>query len=275
MRPVSTKTFYFQSDAHSLGGFVKHPSQKMISSQAHSSLPAVGGHVTTSTGAFNHDSIVSCRAAYSRVSGREQQMDGPWSIVATSVVEGLNILEVVTAERIVAQTSIEYSKDGKFPRISFAGSRFDQLRIAGHDVAPAMNAKYMGLRGEGEEPLSKKYFHEASREQGRKLIKSTGGDRAKTSGWIRDRFSWMDSDPKPGEDRCVLCSLVDGVDQTVPGRSFGHVLEIPEFGRIFLGEFFVSHGTVSLSMIRAELGCNVEGNLNISMLTTGGHTVPP
>src|ERR1700753_2690021 len=106
MRPNSTKTFYFQSDAHPLGGFVKHPAQKTITSQAHSSLPGVGGHVSSSTGAFNHDSIISCRAAYSRVSGREQQIDGPWSVVSTSVVEGLNILEVVTAERIVAQTTI-------------------------------------------------------------------------------------------------------------------------------------------------------------------------
>src|SRR5271163_2261481 len=126
MRPTSTKTFYFQSDAHSLGGFVNHPSQKMIASQAHSSLPAVGGQVTTSTGSFNHDSIVSCRSAYTRVSGREHQTDGPWSMVVTSVVEGLNIMEVVTAERVVGQVSIEYAKDGKFPRISFAGSRFEQ-----------------------------------------------------------------------------------------------------------------------------------------------------
>jgi hypothetical protein len=272
MRPASTKTFYFQSDAHALGGFVKHPSQKMVPSQAHSSLPGVGGHVTTTTGSFNHDSIVSCRAAYTRVSGREQQTDGPWSMVTTSVVEGLNILEVLTAERIVAQVSIEYSKDGKYPRISFAGSRFDQLRVGGHDVAPVMNEKFMTLRGEGDEPLSHKHFQQASRDQGRKIVKSAN---AKKAGWVSDRLGWMDSDPKPGEDRCVLCSLVDGVDQAVPGRSFGHVLEIPEFGRIFLGEFFPGQRSVRLSMIRAELGCSVEGNLNISMLTTGGHTVPP
>jgi hypothetical protein len=271
MRPASTKTFYFQSAAHSLGGFFKHPSSKLIPSQAHSSLPAVGGHVTTSTGAFNHDSIVSCRTAYTRVSGREQQTDGPWSMVTTSVIEGLNILEVLTAERIVAQVSIEYSKDGKFPRISFAGSRFEQLRVAGCDVAPVMNEKFMTLQNEGDEPLAYEQFRQTGRGQCHNMIKSADSKKVK---WVRDRFSWMDSDPKPGEDRC-LCSLVDGVNQAVPGRSFGHVLEIPEFGRIFLGEFFPSHGSVQLSMIRAELGCNAEGNMNISMLDTGGRMVPP
>ena len=38
------------------------------------------------------------------------------STLVTSVVEGLNILEIVKAERIVAQISVEYPADGGFPR---------------------------------------------------------------------------------------------------------------------------------------------------------------
>jgi hypothetical protein len=272
MRPTSTKTFYFQSDAHSLGGSVTHPSQKMIPSQAQSSLPAVGGHVTTTTGAFNHDSIVSCQASYTRVSGIEHQTDGPWSMVVTSVIEGLNIMEVVTAERIVAQVSTEYSKDEKYPRISFAGSRFDQLRVLGHDVAPVMNPTFMMSRSEGDEKLSHELFHKNSRQQGKKIVASA---TVKTPQWVSDRFGWMDSDPEPGEDRCVLCSLVDGVDPKFPGKSFGHILDIPDFGRIFLGEFFASHGTIRLSMIRAELGCSVQGHMSAAVVGTGGVMVPP
>jgi hypothetical protein len=272
MRPTSTKTFYFQSDAHSLGGFVQHPSQKMIPSQAHSSLPAVGGHVTTTTGAFDHDSVVSCRTAYTRVSGREQGEEGPWSMVTTSVIEGLNIMEVVTADRIVGQVSLQYAKGVRFPRISFAGSRFDGLRVAGRDVVPVMNKKFMTLQCEDEDCLSLKEFQKESREQGRNIIKSAKTKKVK---WVLDRFSWMDSQPKPGEDRCVLCSLVDGVDQGVPGRSFGHVLEVPEFGRIFLGEFTPSCGSVRLSMIRAELGCSIQGNIVAGVVGGGGGTFPP
>jgi len=272
MRPTSTKTFYFQSDAHSLGGSIEHPSPKMIASQAHSSLPAVGGHVATSTGAFDHDSIVSCRAAYTRASGRQQKTDGPWSMVITSVIEGLNILEVVTADRIVAQLSIEHAVGLKFPRISFAGSRFDGLRVAGHEVRPVMNPKYMTLRNEEDVPMERTEFQQASRAQGRKLLKTADALKVK---WVRERYGWMDSNPKPGEDRCVLCSLVDSVDQATPGRSFGHILEIPEFGRIFLGEFTPSYGSVRLSMIRAELGCSVQGNMSAAVVGGGGATFPP
>ena len=191
-------------------------------------------------------------------------------MVTTSVIEGLNIMEVVTADRIVGQVSLQYAKGAPFPRISFAGSRFDGLRVAGRDVVPVMNKKFMTLHCEDEDCLSLKEFRKASREQGRTIIKS-----AKKLKWVLDRFSWMDSEPKPGEDRCVLCSLVDGVDPNVPGRSFGHVLEIPEFGRIFLGEFTPSCGSVRLSMIRAELGCSIQGNISAGVVGGGGGTFPP
>jgi hypothetical protein len=193
-------------------------------------------------------------------------------MVVTSVVEGLNLLEVVKAERVVAQVSLEYAKDGKFPKISFAGSHFDGLRVGSHDVKLEMNPSFMTLRAESDEPLQREHFQTISRKQGQRVIKDADPNTYK---WVHDRFSWMDTDPKPGEDRCVLCSLVNGLDQETPGKSFGHVLEIPEFGRIFLGEFFVSCGSVSLSMIRAELGCNTEGLMNVSMLDTGGRMVPP
>ncbi len=67
---------------------------------------------------------------------------------------------------------------------------------------------------------------------------------------------------EPEEGQCVLCSLVDGLDGAVPGTSFGHAVEIPDFGRIFLGELLVCPGSVQFSLIRAELGCAVHGHVN-------------
>jgi hypothetical protein len=270
MRPDCKKTFYFQADGHSLGGHIKQPSAKMIASQAHSSLPAVGGDVTTSTGAFSHDSIISCRATYTTISGREHKSDGPWSMAITSVIEGLNILEVVTAERIVAQINIEHSVGNKYPIVSFVGSRYEQLKVSGYDVEPKMNTKLLNVNGSGGNPVNHKLFQKVSREQGGKIVKSAVGADAK---WVRDRFGWMDS--SPGEDRCVLCSLVDGVDPAIPGKSYCHVLEIPEFGRIFLGEFVSQQGSPRLSMIRAELGCSVEGHMSAAVVGGGGVMVPP
>ena len=79
MRSDAKKVFYFHADANSLGGFIEKPFQKIIPSQASVSLPAVGGHATTRTEAFNFEGIISCRSAYTRVTGTQVAPDGPWS----------------------------------------------------------------------------------------------------------------------------------------------------------------------------------------------------
>ncbi len=88
------KVHYFHAEANSLGGFIDKPIQKVVPSQASASLPSVGGHATNRTEAFSFEGVVSCTSAYSRVSGRHLENDGSSCTSVTSVVEGLNLLEV-------------------------------------------------------------------------------------------------------------------------------------------------------------------------------------
>jgi hypothetical protein len=285
MRSNAKKTFYFHADAHSLGGFIEKPFQKTIPSQASVSLPAVGGFATTRSEAFNFEEIISCRSAYTRVSARLVDKDGPGSVQVTSVLEGLNILEVVTAERLVAQISFETQTNGEYPRISFTGSRFEGLQIGGCDVSLALNPSLLECgRGAGipRESIAWPLFQKTGEQQAAKLIESVEADDDRGAfAWLIERYGWMAQDREPGKDGFALCSLVDGVDcedgvgQAIPGRSFGHVLEIPDFGRIFLAEVTAYPASLQLSMIRAELGCNVSGGGSASSARLGVHTLPP
>jgi hypothetical protein len=279
MRSDAKKSFYFHTDANSLGGFIEEPFKKIIPSQAAASLPPVGGYATTRTEAFNFEEIISCRSAYTRVSGREVRQDGPWSVLVTSVVEELNILEIVKAERVVAQLSVDYQREGGFPRISLTGSHFEHLRIGGYDAFPAMNPGLMDTGRDAEASRSRipwSLFQKTGREQAGKVLKSVRGDKdAYASRGLAERFEWMDCDRDVEDDELVLCSLVDGVDREIPGTSFCHVLEIPEFGRIFLGELLVSPASIQLTMVRAELGCNVHGQATAASGGVRGTTMPP
>jgi hypothetical protein len=278
MRSEARKAFYFQADANSLGGFIEKPFPKVIPSQASLSLPPVGGYATARSEDFHHEELISSRAAYSRVSGGEPHKDGPWSILVTSVVEGLNILDVVTADRVVAQISADYPREGGYPRISLAGSHFENLRIAGCEAFPTLSSRLLQPKSgvDASQPqLAWPNFQQTGREQAEKLIGTIEGGDREAFQWIIERFAWMESDRQPEDDRWALCSLVDGVDQAIPGRSFGHVIEIPNFGRIFLGELLVYPHSVQLSMIRAELGCAVTAQVSAAHTGVGGRTVPP
>jgi hypothetical protein len=278
MRSDAKKAFYFQADANSLGGFIEKPVPRLIPSQASASLPPAGGHAAKSTESFRLDEIISCRSASTHVSGSGHQKDGPWSAVVTSVVEGLNILDVLTAERVVGRLAVDYPRDGGHPRISLAGSHFQDLRIGGFEAYPAFHWSFLQPQAgvdASQSHLTWPTFQQTGREQADKLIRSIEGEDREAFRWIGERFGWMNSDPGPEEERCALCSLVDGVDQAIPGRGFGHIIEVPDFGRIFLAELFVTPKSVQLSMIRAELGCAVAATVTAGSGTVGGRTVPP
>jgi hypothetical protein len=257
MQSFRQNRFYsFRADANALGGFLEEPLRKIMPTLAPVSLPAVGGFATARSEAFNLDEIVSCSSAYSRVSGTEHA-DGSISILTTTVVEDLNLLEVVTATRIVAQVSISIPAGSSELQISLTGSRFEGLRLAGRLCHPTLNSE---LIPPGGLPLTWQDVQRVGQSQAKDLIaifKARGDKDAEQ--WAQKRHGWMTANPPlPAVGGQLLCSLVDGVD----GKD-GHIVEIPGFGRIFLGELRVSYDSVQLVAIRAELGCPVKGKVVI------------
>lgn len=279
MQSNAKRVFYYHADANSLGGYIQEPFEAVIPDVSSISLPPVGGYVTHRSQGLNFNEIVSCRSAYTRVSGRAIAEDGPWSTQVTSVVEGLNILEIVTAERIVSQISVEHPREGGGASISFAGSHFEGLRIGGSEVSPRLNSRLLGTGSEADNessPILWPALLQTGHGQARKIVQSIT-ERANRSGWewALQRYGWMDEKREQKKDGCVLCSLVDGVEGTFPGKTIGHFVEIPDFGRIFLGEILAFPHSIQLTMVRAKLGCNVHGQVSASSSYINGSTMPP
>jgi hypothetical protein len=264
------KVHYFHAEANSLGGFIDKPLQKLIPHQASVSLSAVGGHATHRTEAFNFEGVVSCTGAHTRVSGRLLETDGTPSTMVTSVIEGFNLLEIVTADRIVAQISMEHPVNGGDPVVTFTGSRFEGLKIGGQDASLTLNSSLLD-GGAGTGPITWSLFQKTGRLQAAKLVKSAQSGGAAYQ-WVVDRYGWIAPAKAPGS---ILCSLVDGVAASVPGKSFGHVMDIPSFGKVIFGEVVAFPTAVHLSMIRTELGSPTSGGMNMASAVVNGGTFPP
>jgi hypothetical protein len=246
MQPPDKKYYSFRADANALGGYLEAPFEKNIPTLAPVSLPAAGGFAMARSGAFTLDEIVTCSSAYTHVSGREHE--GSISILVTAVVEGLNLLEVVTARRVVAQVSISIPKDGP-PQVSVAGSGFEGLRLAGHGCP---DTQRIGWERDGK--LT----------QSTERIKKTKGPNEKNGGKPASPAPktppWVTSDPPPD-----WRSRIDGFEGAGP-----HEVNIPGFGRIILGQLTVTRDSVRLVAIRAELGCPVKGAISICCPGGGG-----
>jgi hypothetical protein len=272
MQSNKQKRFYsFRADANALGGFLDEPFEKIIPALAPVSLPAVGGFATARSEAFNLDEIVSCSAAFTRVSGREHAADGSISIQVAATIEGLNILEVLTAERIVAQVSISIPKDNEPLKFSLAGTCFEGLRIAGREgrakLTPRLHQPGSGTSSQGL-TLTYQDIRQTGRDQAARVINGFQSSPGAHQ-WAKTRHEWMTSE-RPRDDGTVLCSVVDGFEGVGPNEGCGHIVEIPGFGRFIFGELIVSRNSIQLVAIRAELGCPVKGQIGVNAVGGGG-----
>src|SRR5215469_17124093 len=106
MSPNLYQTYHYHAYAHAFSGHFTRPFEHQIDSQAGSALPIVGGHGQARVENFQFREFLSFRKGYTHVSGADEA-DGSHNTLVTSTIEGLNLLDVVTADRLVARL---YSK---------------------------------------------------------------------------------------------------------------------------------------------------------------------
>src|ERR1700751_4970515 len=94
----------YHAEALALEGHLKLPIRQPIERQAHAKIRETGGYEAQQGKSFRVEGILSYTAAHTQVSGHEEDKHGhPFVTLSTSVVEKLNVLNVVTADRVVAQ----------------------------------------------------------------------------------------------------------------------------------------------------------------------------
>jgi hypothetical protein len=280
------RTHAYHAEANVLEGDIQLPLTQEIKPQAYVKLPEQGGYYSQRVENYRLGEVISFRSAYTQVGGnRDPEKNHGFATLTTSVIEGLNVLDVVTADRIVAQVNTEHPLDGYVPHISFLGTRFENLRIAGCLVEVKLNLDILGARSEDDSP-----YTQNTELQGR--IKSQFDNLGEHKSWLgemRERFDWFLPAKVNGEQKreSLECSLVSSVSQNCPGEYRGNVIRIPNFGTIVLarvaltdheikqGEETVCATTVRLSMIDFKLGCPAVGNLTAAAAANNGWPIPP
>ena len=130
--------FRFKGTAIGAGGHVSVPFNDVIEVQAVSALPEIGGYGSARSVDFSFRGILRFDLAYSEVVGSTCNDDDRNPVLSTRVnatVEGLNIMDMVTADRIVSHLVSTFKGEGPGePSVLFLGSHFENLRVAGIPV---------------------------------------------------------------------------------------------------------------------------------------------
>jgi hypothetical protein len=278
---ATNRVHYFHADASGLGGTLERPVEQLIPLQAPLSLSPSGGYGSARSENFGLEQVLSFQTAYTQVAGSLSKKTGRgWVTLTTSVVEGLNVLDVVTADRVVAQISTEHPLEGYDPTVTFLGTQFENLKIGGKPVEVILDLNICDQAKEGTYPngpcIGDKRFLARVGEQYSSMANPENlppwvADKTIPS-WLQQRYQWDNS--QVARKGTVICSVVKGTTGEFGGRPFGHVLEVPDFGKVFLGELIVDSGSYQLVMVRLELGCLADGSASFAAAKSNGRTEP-
>ena len=277
----------YHAEAHALSGFLHHPVYQRIDEKASVKLREYrGDHRQEKESRYNLEGVVTFESAQSRVSGSRNLKNKGWITLSTSVLEGLNVLEVITADRVVSQVSTEHAYvNGHVPSVTFLGTQFVNLRLSGFPLQPTFNFGICAKKPSGVTPYVKHLdFLRDVRQQTAVIV---GGNLpSEVRATYSDRLKGIDGlisevqNGGNGRTGCgpivITCSLITTIDITeikeiIPGvQAAGNVLFIPEFGTVALAEIDVKStlqndgeydNYFNLKMLEMKLGCVGNGSL--------------
>jgi hypothetical protein len=284
----------YHAEANVLSGHLQRPINQTIERQAPITLnDRRGGHLTRRVEDFSIEGLISFAKGETRVSGARSLKDNGWVTLSTSILEGLDVFEIITADRIVSQVSTDHPyKDGHEPHVTFLGTQFKNLRVGGFPAELTLNLGICGDRPKGD----RSYFQDPDflrevKDQTEKIAKANRLPKElkdqydEKLAYIKKLISNSDAGGKDSHEP-FTCSLVESIGEIpIPGvQIFGHVLVIPEFGSVSLGEIEVGEKMYDnsekpcvyfeLTSVKMKLGCLGYGTVAAGTVRTNGQTAP-
>lgn len=251
--------FSFKGFAVGASGHFTFPFNERIEVQAASALPEIGGYGSAKVCNFNFRDIVRFDVAQTMVIGSSEGCREDGSVHTTllqSSVEGIDVMGMLTADRVVAHLLTQYKDEEPEPTVQLIGTRFENLKMAGIPVTVDLATdvldkapKYSDLNNayrEGNEDVTRLFGTPEVRER-----------------WFRHPAK-AESLPKRG-------SLVRGIIPEGPGLNWeGHVAVVPGVGTIRLAEIRINPLTRIVNMIEIKFDCPWRCDMMMCAVEDGG-----
>jgi len=307
---------YYHAEADLLTGQIEHPILQPIEDIGRVVLENTRreGLVTQSVGPTSLEGLISFRSGRTRVLGNHarEKTDllgndhSGWVTQSSSALEGFNVVDVLTADRVVAQVTTDHPfKDGKVPRVSFIGTSFENLQISGVPVKVELDLTLCSDKPDGDRPyLEHGGFLDRVRERLDCIKKDVLELPKELETRYRAEIAYLEDLKNRGAGRATAerngypklrCTLVKSIAPIpIPGvKVFGNMIFIPDFGTVSLAELEVgikpphrdSSGMTRMSaaselsdshyfklnMFTMKLGCPTSGTLKGPTTLCNGH----
>ncbi len=268
------KTFFFHGQGVGLGGVITRPFQHLIDSKGAASLPITGGKATAAFGkhlvpdvkdpkSADLPKVVSIEETLTEVQGTLDP-DNVYRTRVSTTVHGLNVRDRVTADLVVSKLLTEHYPGEDEPRISVEGSEIQNLKVDGVPVEVDFHLPLFEEHNTHGK-FKRRYEEDANfRGQIRKQFLWGDVDGDGIPDFLEEQYKFTSAQKSLPESKGIVpCSVVKGVKGGKGFKAYNHVLVIPDFGKVFLGELLLMKYARRLTMMRFELGSPVAGKIAV------------
>jgi hypothetical protein len=247
--------YSFSASGSAIGGVLTSPAPLVIPTQAMASLSPSGGYGSATVENFGMAGVVSARKCTTTVQGDPKQTE------VTVTLEGVDVMGVLTIERVVAHLVAQSAAGAAEASITPAGSVIEGLAVNGKAI-PLVSSVGAFDKNPTYSALERAYVE--GQLQG--LILQPG-----TLGAPCTAAEMQGCRTRIGDVKATLYALSANSGE-LPVVNGG--LRIKDFATLYLGEYRVTTFARSLVMLRVELGCDTGGSLAIGGGAANGYEEP-
>jgi hypothetical protein len=257
--------FNYHASATGVAGRIEVPFDEILPIQGSLALPPSGGFGSVRVHGFHFRDILSFSSVTSVVAGSRSDRDETFDALATTTIENLDVLGVVTADRIVARIASIHPEAGGPPMITPLASHFENLRIAGYRVDVDL-ATDTFARLDTAEKVRKAYREDVNGFRREFDELSLLGKHETIPSRLQAYFPWRREQAgevipeRNGEIHCGLVREIAGLGSEIVCH--GHSVYLRGFGAVRLAELRITDFSRQLTMLQIDLGSTPKGHVS-------------
>jgi len=257
---------------------IRRPERRLLPVQGTSSLPVTGGLSESNVGPTKLDKWVAFEKVTTSAHGDYVDADAgiattrgevafdavPTETKVNASVEGLVILGRVhighAAVGLISHSAVGQEQ----PVIHLKGNRLDDVRIDDSKLKITL-AEDFYCECDTKDKLAKRHKAGLAPHHARLLLPGVSGA--------------TEVKEFPDAKGTVKCTIVQDIQWDGPphptAKIHGHVVHVPDFGKIYFGEMFITGESRRLTMVRFQLGSPDGGEVSAAEGETNGNIFPP
>lgn len=278
MDQLHPRRHVFRGHSSGVSAHIRRPEMRLLPVQGCSSLPVTGGHSESNVGPQQLDKWVSFEAVTTSAHGDYVDAEAgvattrgevPFDAVPTetrvsSSVRGLVILGRVHIGYAAIGLISRSAEDHGEPTIRLEGNRIEDVRIDDSRLKITLAEEFF-CECDTRDKLAARHASGLPHHHARMFLPAHSKDNSLT------KF--------PDANSTVKCTIVQEIawdgEPHPTAEIHGHVVRVPNFGKIYFGEMFVTDHSRRLTMVRFQLGSPDGGEVVAADGETSGVPYPP